>query len=84
MENHDVRAPCWTDRLSSEGIIDTGQGCAQRWSRGFSGNSCLVVETRFKAAFCINAIVDMVTAASPETAQSARYLIGRVRSKSDP
>jgi dipeptidyl aminopeptidase/acylaminoacyl peptidase len=78
--DHDVRDALFgLDRLSSEGLIDTERvGVIGAGTGGFLTTAALIRgELRFKAAFCINAIVDMVTATSyPETAEAARYMIG--------
>jgi dipeptidyl aminopeptidase/acylaminoacyl peptidase len=78
--DHDVRDALFgLDRLSSEGLIDTEKiGVIGAGTGGFLVTSSLIRgESRFKAAVCIDAIVDAVTAASyPETAEWARYMIG--------
>jgi len=78
--DHDVRDALFgLDRLSSEGLIDNERlGLVGAGTGGFLTAAALIrSETRFKAAVCINAIVDTVTAASyPETAEWARYMIG--------
>ena len=78
--DHDVRDALFgLDRLSSDGTIDNERlGVMGAGTGGFLAAAALIrSETRFKAAVCINAIVDTVTAASyPETAEWARYMIG--------
>ena len=78
--DHDVRDALFgLDRLSSEGMIDTERlGVIGSGTGGFLTTAALVRgETRFKAAVCINGIVDAVTAASyPETSAWAHYMIG--------
>ena len=78
--DHDVRDALFgLDRLSSDGLIDNERvGVLGAGTGGFLTTAALIRgETRFKAAVCINAIVDAVTAASyPETAEWARYMIG--------
>jgi dipeptidyl aminopeptidase/acylaminoacyl peptidase len=78
--DHDVRDALFgLDRLSSEGLIDNERlGVIGSGTGGFLAAATLIrSETRFKAAVCINAIVDTVTAASyPETAEWAHYMIG--------
>jgi dipeptidyl aminopeptidase/acylaminoacyl peptidase len=78
--DHDVRdALIGLDRLSSEGQIDTERvGVLGAGTGGFLATTSLIRgESRFKAAVGINAIVDVVTAASyPETAEWTRYMIG--------
>ena len=78
--DHDVRDALFgLERLSSEGLIDNQRlGVLGAGTGGFLAAAALIrSETRFKAAVCINAILDAVTAASyPETAEWARYMIG--------
>lgn len=78
--DHDVRDALFgLDRLSSEGLIDNEKlGVLGAGTGGFLATASLIRgESRFKAAVGINAIVDVVTAASyPETAEWARYMIG--------
>src|SRR4030095_7264566 len=78
--DYDVRdALIGLDRLSSEGLIDNERlGVIGAGTGGFLATAALIrSETRFKAAVCINAIVDTVTAATyPETAEWAHYMIG--------
>jgi len=78
--DHDVRDALFgLDRLSSEGLIDNERlGVLGAGTGGFLAAATLIrSETRFKAAICINAILDAVTAASyPETAEWTRYMIG--------
>jgi dipeptidyl aminopeptidase/acylaminoacyl peptidase len=78
--DHDIRDALFgLDRLSSEGLIDTEKlGVLGAGTGGFLTAAALIRgETRFRAAVCINAIVDTVTAASyPETSEWARYMIG--------
>jgi len=78
--DHDVRdALIGLDRLSSEGQIDNERlGVLGAGTGGFLAMTAMIRgESRFKAAVGINAIVDVVTAASyPETAEWTRYMIG--------
>jgi dipeptidyl aminopeptidase/acylaminoacyl peptidase len=78
--DHDVRDALFgLDRLSSEGLIDTERvGVLGAGTGGFLTTATLIRgEARFKAAVCINGIVDAVTAASyPDTSEWTRYMIG--------
>jgi dipeptidyl aminopeptidase/acylaminoacyl peptidase len=78
--DYDVRDALFgLDRLLSQGLIDSERlGVLGAGTGGFLAAATLIrSETRFKAAVCINAIVDTVTAAShPETAEWAHYMIG--------
>jgi len=78
--DHDVRDALFgLDRLSSEGLIDNERlGVLGAGTGGFLTTATLIRgEARFKAAVCINAIVDAITAASQvETAEWAHYMIG--------
>jgi dipeptidyl aminopeptidase/acylaminoacyl peptidase len=78
--DHDVRDALFgLDRLSSEGLIDAQRlGVLGAGTGGFLATGALIRgEGRFKAAVCINAVVDAVTAASyPEMTEWSRYLIG--------
>ena len=79
--DHDVRDALFgLDRLSSEGSINPEMlGVLGAGTGGYLAAGALIRgESRFKAAVCINAIVDAVTAASyPETTEWSRYMIGR-------
>jgi dipeptidyl aminopeptidase/acylaminoacyl peptidase len=67
------------DRLSSDGLVDIQRvGVFGSGTGGFLTTAALIKdETRFKAAACINGIVDTVTASSyPGMGVWTRYLIG--------